>query len=103
LLLLLIALTVVISLQAVGVALMVAMLITPAAAAYLLTRRLPVMMALAAGIASLSGIIGLYISYYAGVASGAAIVLTSSAFFALAWLLRSLQKAYLSRKVIADE
>jgi manganese/iron transport system permease protein len=102
LLLLLIALTVVISLQAVGVALMVAMLITPAAAAYLLTRRLPVMMALAAGIASLSGIIGLYISYYAGVASGAAIVLTSSAFFALAWLLRSLQKAYLSRKVIAD-
>ena len=102
LLLLLIALTVVVSLQTVGVALMVAMLITPAAAAYLLTRRLPAMMALAAAIASLSGIIGLYVSYYASVASGAAIVLTSSVFFALAWLLRSLQRAYLARKVVAD-
>lgn len=70
--LLLIALTVVISLQTVGVALMVAMLITPAAAASLLTRRLPAMMALAAGIASLSGIIGLYVSYYASLAFGAA-------------------------------
>ena len=81
LLLVLISLTIVVSLQTVGVALMVAMLITPTAAAYLLTRRLPVMMALAAGIASLSGVVGLYISYYIGVASGAAIVLTSTVFF----------------------
>jgi hypothetical protein len=45
LLLILIAVTIVISLQAVGIALVVAMLVTPAAAAYLLTRRLPTMMA----------------------------------------------------------
>jgi ABC-type Mn2+/Zn2+ transport system permease subunit len=98
LLLVLIAVTIVISLQTVGVALMVAMLVTPAAAAYLLTRRLAVMMLLAAGIAALSGVVGLYISYYASVASGAAIVLTSTAFFALAWLSRNLRRSALTRQ-----
>jgi manganese/iron transport system permease protein len=98
LLLVLIAVAIVISLQTVGVALMVAMLVTPAAAAYLLTRRLPVMMLLAAGIAALSGVVGLYISYYASVASGAAIVLTSTAFFALAWLARNLRRSALTRQ-----
>jgi ABC-type Mn2+/Zn2+ transport system permease subunit len=93
LLLTLIAVAIVVSLQTVGVALMVAMLVTPAAAAYLLTRRLPVMMLLAALIASLSGVIGLYVSYYASVASGAAIVLTCTFFFALAWIARTLQRA----------
>jgi len=91
-LLVLIALTIVVALQTVGVALMVAMLVTPAAAAFLLTRRLPVMMVLAAGIAAVSGVVGLYLSYYLGVASGAAIVLTSTAFFAFAWIGRELRK-----------
>ena len=86
LLLVLIALTIVVSLQTVGVALMVAMLVTPAATAYLLTRRLPTMMALAASIGALSGIVGLYLSYYISVASGAAIVLVCTAFFLLALL-----------------
>jgi ABC-type Mn2+/Zn2+ transport system permease subunit len=98
-LLVLIAVAIVVSLQTVGVALMVAMLVTPAAAAFLLTRRLPVMMVLAAAIASASGIIGLYISYYMGVASGAAIVLTSTVFFALAWLARTLKSAMLRSQV----
>lgn len=93
LLLALIALTVVISLQTVGVALLVAMLVTPAAAAYLVTRSLPAMMATAAAIGVGSGILGLYGSYHlslrldVGVASGAAIVLVSTAAFALAFLL----------------
>ncbi len=81
LLLTLIAVTVAVSLQTVGVALMVAMLVTPAATAYLLTQRLPRMMGLAAIVASLSGIIGLYLSYYLSIASGAAIVLTATLFF----------------------
>ena len=93
LLLLLIATTIVVSLQTVGVALMVAMLVTPAATAYLLTRRLPVMMALAAMIAAASGMIGLYLSYYLGIASGAAIVLTCTCIFALTWGSRSLKLA----------
>ena len=92
LLLIIIALTIVVSLQTVGVALMVAVLVTPAAAAYLLTRRLPVMMFLAAVLASLSGIIGLYLSYYLSIASGAAIVLTCTAIFALVWLAKEIGK-----------
>jgi len=98
LLLILIALAIVVSLQTVGVALMVAMLVTPAAAAFLLTRRLPVMIGLAAGIACLSGVIGLYISYYANIASGAAIVLTTTAFFLLAWVARAAQRTYHTRQ-----
>jgi ABC-type Mn2+/Zn2+ transport system permease subunit len=86
LLLVMIAVTVAVSLQTVGVALMVAMLVTPAATAYLLTQRLPVMMGLAALFASLSGVIGLYLSYYLSIASGAAIVLTATTFFLLAFL-----------------
>ena len=87
LLLTLIAVTVAVSLQTVGVALMVAMLVTPAATAYLLTHRLSRMMGVAAVFASLSGIIGLYLSFYLSIASGAAIVLTATFFFALvfAW------------------
>ncbi len=90
LLIVLIAIAIVVSLQTVGVALMVAMLVTPAATAYLLTRRLPVMMVLAAAIASISGVVGLYFSYYLNLASGAAIVLTCTGFFAATWLITTL-------------
>ena len=86
LLLTLIAVTIAVSLQTVGVALMVAMLVTPAATASLLTHRLPVMMGLAAVFASLSGVVGMYLSYYLSIASGAAIVLTATLFFLLAFL-----------------
>jgi ABC-type Mn2+/Zn2+ transport system permease subunit len=91
LLLALIAVTIAVSLQTVGVALMVAMLVTPAATASLLTHRLPVMMGLAALFASLSGLIGLYLSYYLSIASGAAIVLTATGFFLLVFLLKRIR------------
>jgi ABC-type Mn2+/Zn2+ transport system permease subunit len=74
-----------VSLQTVGVALMVAMLVTPAATAYLLTNRLSTMMILAAVFASLAGVIGLYLSFYLSIASGAAIVLTATVFFMVAF------------------
>jgi manganese/iron transport system permease protein len=89
--LILIALTIAVSLQTVGVALMVAMLVTPAATAYLLTKRLPIMMILAAAFASAAGVIGLYLSYYVNVASGPAIVLIATAFFIVAWLVKSIK------------
>lgn len=79
-----ISITVVVSLQTVGVALAVALLVTPAAAAYLLATRLIIMMALSAAIGVASGVTGLYISYYLGIASGASIVLVSTFFFLLA-------------------
>jgi ABC-type Mn2+/Zn2+ transport system permease subunit len=86
LLLVLIAIAIVVSLQTVGVALMVAMLVTPAATAYLLTRRLPVMMATGAAVGAISAVSGLYLSYYVNIASGAAIVLVSTALFVLTFL-----------------
>ncbi len=81
LLLVMIAVTIVISLQTVGVALMLAMLVTPPATAYLLVRRVPAMMAVAAIIGAFSGAAGLYLSYYFGVSSGAAIVLVCTGIF----------------------
>jgi manganese/iron transport system permease protein len=86
LMLVLIAVVVVVSLQTVGIALVLAMLITPATTAFLLTRRLHVMMGLAALLGALAGLIGLYLSYYVSVASGAAIVLVSVAIFVLVLL-----------------
>jgi manganese/iron transport system permease protein len=87
LLLVLVAITVVVSLQVVGLALMLAMLVAPATTAYLLTRRVRSMMAVGALIGVASGLIGLYVSFYFAVASGAAIVLVAIAMFLLALLL----------------
>ena len=86
LLLILVAVTVVVSLQTVGAGLMSAMLITPAATGYLLARRLPVMLMIAVAVGVFSGIAGLYLSYYVAVASGAAIVLVATACFGVTWL-----------------
>ncbi len=97
-LLILLALTVVTAIQAVGVVLTSAMLITPAATASLLTNRLPRMMLIAIGVAILAGVIGLYASYSYNVASGAAIVLACTSLFGLAWLGRTL-KAWLSSRL----
>ncbi|MCB0178906.1 MAG: metal ABC transporter permease [Anaerolineae bacterium] len=97
LLLLLIAVTIVLSLQTVGVALMAAMLVTPAAAASLLTRRLPVMMVLSATIGAISAIAGLYLSFYVNIASGPAIVLVCTTFFLLAFLFSPRQGLLIKR------
>jgi len=86
LLLVLIAVTIVVSLQVVGIALMVAMLVTPAAAASLLTRRLTPMMFISAGIGAFSGAAGLYTSYYLDIASGPAVVLVATLIFTLTFL-----------------
>ncbi len=86
LLLILVALTVVISLQVVGIALMMAMLVTPAAAASLWTRRLPALMFVAAIIGALSGMAGLYSSFYLDIASGPAVVLAATLVFVVAFV-----------------
>jgi manganese/iron transport system permease protein len=82
LLLVLIAVTIVASLQAVGIALMLALLIAPAATARLLVNRMHWMILLSAWIGTISGVVGFYLSYYLDVPSGAAIVLTMSSVFA---------------------
>jgi len=76
----------VVALKAVGIVLVVAMLVTPAATASLLVRRVHYIMALGAVVGVISSVVGLYISYYGEVASGAAIVLTATFLFLLAFL-----------------
>jgi manganese/iron transport system permease protein len=84
--LVLLALTVVVSLQTVGVGLAAAMLVTPAATSYLLTRRLWPMMLVSAVIGAVSSLVGLYVSYYLNIVSGSAIVLTATAIFLLVFI-----------------
>jgi len=85
LLLILLAVTIVVSLQTVGIGLVAAMLVTPPAAAALLTRRLSTMIGVSAAIGAFSSLVGLYISFYLNVASGAAIVLVATLIFLLAF------------------
>ena len=85
LLMLLLSLVTVASLKTVGIVLVVAMLITPGATAYLLTDRLPVMLSLSALFGVLSAVIGMYYSVIYDVASGASIVLVASFFFGFAF------------------
>jgi ABC-type Mn2+/Zn2+ transport system permease subunit len=87
LLLALLGVTIVVSIQAVGIIMVVAMLVTPAATAQLLVVRFGKMMALAVVIAALSAVIGLYLSFYLNLASGASIVLIETVIFGVALLL----------------
>ena len=84
LLLVLIAVTIVISLQAVGIVLVVAMITTPAATAQLLVKRFTAMIQVAALIGVSAAVVGLYVSYSLDIASGAAIVILETALFLLA-------------------
>lgn len=89
----LVALTIVISLQAIGIILVVAMLVTPAATAQLLTVRFGRMMATAVVVAIGASVLGLYVSYWLDVASGATIVLVQTAIFLAALVIRPRRRA----------
>lgn len=92
LLLLLMSVTIVISLQIVGIALMLALLVTPAATASLMTHRLHTMMGLAALIGAASSIIGFYISYHIDIATGPSIVLSATALFLFVFVEQLIQR-----------
>jgi manganese/iron transport system permease protein len=81
LLLALLGVTIVVSIQAVGIIMVVAMLVTPAATAQLVVVRFGQMMVLGAALAAVSAVIGLYASFYLNLASGASIVLVETIFF----------------------
>jgi ABC-type Mn2+/Zn2+ transport system permease subunit len=97
LMLVLLALTVVVSLQTVGVGLAAAMLVTPAATAYLLTRRLWPMMLVSASIGAFSSLVGLYLSYYLNIVSGSAIVLVATVIFLVVFLFQP-RRGFLRKK-----
>ena len=103
LLLILIAVTIVVSLQAVGIVLVVAMITTPAATAQLLVKRFGQMITLAALIGVTSSIVGLYVSYALDIASGASIVLTETFAFLVALLITSIRKRVRANRAVAQE
>ena len=103
LLLILIAVTIVVSLQAVGIVLVVAMITTPAATAQLLVKRFGQMIALAALIGVASSLVGLYVSYALDIASGASIVLTETFAFLVALLITSIGKRVRANRAVAQE
>jgi len=84
LLLALLGVTIVVSIQAVGIIMVVAMLVTPAATAQLLVIRFGRMMAVGVALAAVSAVLGLYLSFYLNLASGASIVLVETVFFVIA-------------------
>jgi ABC-type Mn2+/Zn2+ transport system permease subunit len=101
-----VALTVVVALPAVGNILVLAFLITPAATARLLTGRLYPLIALSIGVALLSSLIGIYMSYYLGLAGGATIVMVATALFLLALLLspkHGLLQRFLAQRATRSE
>jgi manganese/iron transport system permease protein len=87
LLLALLGVTIVVSIQAVGIIMVVAMLVTPPATAQLIVVRFGRMIAIAAILASFSAVVGLYASFYLNLASGASIVLVETILFVVALLL----------------
>ena len=86
LLLTLLSLSAVVGLQTVGIILVVAMLITPGATAYLLTDRFDKMTLLAVISSSFSSILGVYISYWSDIETGGSIVLVQTLIFLIAFL-----------------
>ncbi|RGI30127.1 MULTISPECIES: metal ABC transporter permease [Enterococcaceae] len=93
------------SLQTVGTILVVAMLVTPAATAYLLTDKLSTMIVLASSLGAISAVIGLFFSYSYNLASGATIVLTTVVFFIMAFIFSPKQGFIFKRKeeVVIEE
>jgi manganese/iron transport system permease protein len=93
----LIGVTIVVSIQTVGIVLVVAMLVTPAATGQLLVDRFWDLVRVAIAVAVMSALLGLYLSYYLNVASGASIVLIETLCFGLA-LLFSPKRGQLTRR-----
>lgn len=92
------------SLQTIGTVLIVALLITPAATAYLLTNRLSIMILLSAIFGAVSAVIGLFFSYSFNYPSGATIVLTAAFFFMLSFIFSPKQGIlYKKKEVLVSE
>ncbi|WP_442760659.1 metal ABC transporter permease subunit [Enterococcus italicus] len=92
LLMVLLTLVSVTAMQSVGTILIVAMLITPAATAYLYATSLKIMLILSATIGACSSVIGLFIGYSFNVAAGSSIVLTAAAFFVISFFISPKQR-----------
>lgn len=102
-LLTLLALVIVIGIQAAGIVLVMAMLITPAATAYLLARRFVGVMVVGALIGSASAVAGLYLSYHADLPSGPAMALVATVAFAVVATVKRVWPALRGFRVAATD
>lgn len=93
----LVALAIAVSIQVVGIILVVAILVTPAATAQLLTNRFRRLLLLAVGLSIIESVVGLYLSFYGNWASGATIVLVETAVFGLALALSPHRRVLVER------
>ena len=98
-LLALLALVIVIGIQAAGIVLVMAMLITPAATAYLIARRFVGVMLLGALIGAVSAVVGLYLSFHADLPSGPAMALVATGTFGTVVVLK---KAWPAGRMFRD-
>jgi len=96
---LLLAAALIASLQILGVTLIAAALVIPAITARLLTDSFHRIILMSTAFGASTGLLGLYISFYADVASGASIVLTQSAFFVIALTITATQKQFARRMI----
>ena len=94
----LIGLAIAVSVQIVGVVLVVAMLVTPAATARLLAQDLRALVVGALVVAVVSSIAGIWLSYYVNAASGGTIVLVATTLFALVWIARSVAQGRIAAR-----
>lgn len=101
LLMILLTLVSVTAMQSVGTILVVALLVTPAATAYLYTKRLKTMIVLSSILGGVSSVIGLFIGYSFNIAAGSSIVLTAAAMFVIGFFLSPKQRVKHGKKGIA--
>jgi len=87
------------ALQTVGIILVVAMLITPAATAFLVTKRMRSMMAVSVVVAIFAAITGMYLSYAYNLPSGPSIVMVLAAVFALTWISKRSKESIASSRI----
>jgi len=95
-----IALTIVVSLQAVGIIMVVAMLVTPPAIGQLLATSFARLVAIAIAVGVAGPVLGLYLSYWLDAATGATIVLVETAAFGLALAFTSLRRTAVRRSIV---
>ncbi|OJG76941.1 membrane protein in fimA 5region [Enterococcus pallens] len=101
LLMILLTLVAVTAMQSVGTILIVAMLITPAATAYLYSNSLKTMMVISASLGALSSLLGLFIGYTFNIAVGSCIVLTATSFFIISFFVSPKQN-FLRKRVVSE-
>jgi len=99
---LVLAAAIIATMQVLGVTLIASAIVTPAVVARLTTNSFGKMLLLSTGIGAATGFGGMYISYYADIASGATITLTAVGLFLVVYILELARQRYRRRAAAAN-